>query len=93
MFAMVIVLGVILTVFSVLVRDIAFPKAHPFAFAIETIALGILPALPIFVLAHYRGVTRGHAWVLFASLAAKLVVVHLLFQFSGFYTWSLPKRE
>lgn len=93
MIAMMIVLGVILVVFSILVRDIAFPKAHPMLFTLETLALSIIPALPLFLMAHFRGVTQKHAWILFGSFAIKLFAVHILFQFSGFYTWSLPSRN
>lgn len=92
MISMLIALAAMLVVFSILVRDLAFPRAHPFLFTIETVSLAVIPAMPIFLLAHFRRVPTAHAWLLFGSLAAKLLVAHLLFQFSGFYTWSMPSR-
>ncbi len=82
-------LSLMMLVFSFIIRDFKYPRNHPFEFFIETLIMVLLPTLAIWYFAVMRGSKGWHLWVLVASLAVKLLIAHLLFQFSGFYTWSL----
>ena len=72
---------------SFLVRDIAFPMERPLEFIMETLIVGILPALTLFVVYFIRNIPLGKEGVLgFGVIALKCIVGHLLLQFSGVYT-------
>jgi len=72
---------------SGVVRDLAYPYAKPVNFTIETLLMAIVPSLVFFAMAYLR----GHPITLtifgeFAVLVAKFGVLHVLLQFSGFYS-------
>jgi len=72
---------------SFLVRDTKFPMEHPMTFLVETLLVGILPALTLFVVYYIRKIPLGKEGVLgFGAIALKCVVGHLLLQFSGVYS-------
>jgi hypothetical protein len=72
---------------SFLVRDTRFPMEHPVDFMIETIVVGILPALTLLVVYYIRKIPLGKDGILgFGAIALKCIVGHLLLQFSGVYT-------
>lgn len=77
---------------SMVVQDTAFPTAHPWLFLLETIIVGFLPASIIYVITDIRDNGKLDLTSLnreFVLLAAKFAVFHLLFQFSGLYTYML----
>jgi hypothetical protein len=77
---------------SMVVKDTAFPYAHPWLFLLETIIVGFLPASIIYVITDIRDNGKLDLTSLnreFVLLAAKFGVFHLLFQFSGLYTYML----
>lgn len=82
-------LSLMMLVFSFIIRDFNYPKSHPLEFFIETLIMVLLPTLAIWYFAHMRGSKGWHLWVVVGSLAVKVLTAHLLFQFSGFYTWSM----
>lgn len=80
---------------SMVVRDTAFPSAHPWLFVFETILMAFIPASVIYVLMDFRDNGKVDLSSLnrdFLLLAAKFGILHLLFQFSGVYTYMLEKK-
>lgn len=81
---------------SMIVQDTAFPSAHPWLFLLETIIVGVLPASIIYVITDIRDNGKLDLTSLnrdFVLLAAKFAIFHLLFQFSGLYTYMLGSRN
>lgn len=75
---------------ATIVRDAAFPIKHPGLFAIETAVVAFVPASVIYIMYDVR--TKGkfnfsNINSNFLLLAAKFGVFHLLFQFSGIYSY------
>jgi hypothetical protein len=77
---------------SMIVRDTAFPSEHPWLFVLETFLVGILPASVLYFITGFRETGRINLHALnveFLLLAAKFAAFHLLFQFSGLYTYMI----
>ena len=75
---------------SVVVKDTTFPAAHPWLFLIETLIVSFLPASVIYVMTDFRDNGSIDFWGVsreFLLLATKFGIFHLLFQFSGVYTF------
>jgi hypothetical protein len=75
---------------SVVVKDTAFPAAHPWLFLIETLIVSIIPASVIYVMTDFRDNGVINFWSVsreFLLLATKFGIFHLLFQFSGVYSY------
>ena len=79
---------VFLAVVSALVRDLAYPNKKPLNFAMETLAMATFSSMTIFLMTYLRGVRFSGATVEeFFVLFAKFGVLHVLLQFSGFYSY------
>jgi hypothetical protein len=77
---------------SMIVQDTTFPSEHPWLFFVETLIVSILPASIIYVITDFRDNGSLDLSSLnreFLLLAAKFGLFHLLFQFSGVYTYML----
>jgi hypothetical protein len=80
---------------SYIVQDTAFPSEHPWLFLIETAVVGFIPASVWYVITDFRDngkpdlSTMSQGYLL---LAGKFAVFHLLFQFSGIYSYMLKKN-
>ncbi len=75
---------------SMIVRDTAFPATHPWLFLAETAVVAFVPASVLYVMADFRDNGRPDFSTLnkeFLLLAAKFGIFHLLFQFSGIYSF------
>jgi len=75
---------------SVVVQDTAFPTQHPWLFVMETLVVGLVPASVLYVISDFRDNGRLDLSNLnwdFLLLAGKFAIFHLLFQFSGIYTY------
>ena len=72
-----------LLLLSVVVRYTEFVRIHPWKFAVETLAVGTLGALPIFLVSHHRGALSILSLVDFFILTAKFMLLWALFEFSG----------
>jgi hypothetical protein len=82
---------VLLSGYSVLVRDLQYPKEHPIRFTIETLLMGFLPSLIIFIMTVFRGYKiTNKTFIEFTVLVVKFGLLHILFQFSGFYSSVFP---
>ena len=77
----------ILSVTSVLVRDLKYPIESPIKFTIETFLMGTLCASVIFAMTYLRGYSVNHETLYeFILLFVKFALIHILFQFSGVYS-------
>ena len=75
-----------------LVRDVYYPMNRPWAFTAEVFLMAIPPALTFLVMVALRGyaLTTADVWEKFAILILKFGLLHVLLQFSGFYSDILP---
>lgn len=75
---------------SIVVQDTAFPRAHPWLFLIETLVVAFVPASVIYVMQDFRDdgdFDLSKLNMEFLLLGAKFGIFHLLFQFSGLYSY------
>lgn len=78
----------VLMIVSFVVRDIDFIRAQPADFFIELLFISVIPALlMVFVFAKTRRLDSRQTLVWFLSVLLKLMIFHILFQLSGFYTY------
>jgi hypothetical protein len=81
----------LLSGFSVLIRDLQYPKERPWNFTIETLIMALVPSAIIFIMTDFRGhQISNETWVEYIGLCIKFGLLHILFQFSGVYTSILP---
>jgi len=82
---------VVLSGYSILIRDLQFPTTNPIGFTIETLTMAFIPSLVIFVMAALRGHKIDfQVWLEFGGLIIKFGLLHILLQFSGFYSSIFP---
>ena len=78
---------VFLATISGIVRDLKYPTTKPLNFVIETLLMAILPAIVFVIMTPLRGYKiTGQTIEEFMVLVAKFGLLHILLQFSGFYT-------
>jgi hypothetical protein len=87
-----IILGIIVGCF---VGDIVYPVANPGWFTLETMVMSFGSAALVFLFMYTRSISDsrppiGETLQEFALLVAKFGIVHLFFQFTGFYSWAFP---
>lgn len=86
--ALIIVCFIYLTIMSILIRDLTFPKEHPFLFTAETLLFGLSGSLIILFIAYGRdSFYNKDTFIIFGSLFVKFCLFHILLQFSGFYSY------
>jgi len=91
--AVIIAAFVLLAVVSGLIRDLTYPMKSPVKFTIEALLMGFLPAFVFLLMAVFRGYPiNGTVLEEFALLAAKFGILHVLLQFSGFYSFVFPPK-
>jgi hypothetical protein len=81
---------IFLSYVAAIVRDVAFPSTHPWLFLAETVLVAFIPASVLYIMTDVRttGVINfGELNASFLLLAAKFGIFHLLFQFSGVYSY------
>jgi hypothetical protein len=82
---------VFLTSVSILVRDVTYPKGSPLNFTFETLLMAFLPSCIIFAMSLLRGFPiTGQTFEEFGILSIKFGLLHILLQFSGFYSYVFP---
>lgn len=82
---------IVLTTFSVMIHDVAYPVSMPVNFTIETLLMGFLPSLVFLLMPYLRGYNyTNHTMVEFLFLVVKFGALHILLQFSGFYSSLFP---
>jgi len=76
-----------LTFLSLIIRDFKYPTDHPYLFTLETLLFSIGTGAIIFIMAYGRGVLSKMTIVEFSIVALKFGILHILLQFSGFYSY------
>lgn len=80
-----------LSTVSFIVKDLHYPQKHPLYFTIETLMMSLCSALTIFVMTMFRGYQiTSNTFLEFSILAMKFGILHILLQFSGFYSYIFP---
>ena len=78
---------IFLSVVSALVKDLTYPNKRPVNFAVETLTMATMSSLIIFLMTYLRGYSFTKSTVEeFFVLFAKFGILHILLQFSGFYS-------
>ena len=74
---------------AAIVRDTDFPSKYPWLFVIETVLVAFVPASVLYIMTELRTGSIDFADLnsSFLLLAAKFGIFHLLFQFSGLYSY------
>lgn len=76
-----------LTFLSLIFRDIKYPTDHPYLFTLETLLFSIGTGAIIFIMAYGRGKISKMTIYEFIAVSLKFGILHILLQFSGFYTY------
>jgi hypothetical protein len=80
-----------LSTVSFIVKDLNYPQKSPLYFTIETLMMSLFSALTIFVMTIFRGYQiTSNTFLEFSVLAMKFGILHILLQFSGFYSYIFP---
>ena len=80
-----------LAVVSIIIRDNIYPSQFPIRFTVETLLMAILPASLLLLMANFRGyVIDAKVGMEFTVLMLKFGALHLLLQYSGFYSDTFP---
>ena len=83
----------VLGMFSFYVQDYDFIIQNPGGFFMELIAVGLIPALlMVFVFAITRKLSQSETLVWFFTVLLKLMILHLLLQLSGCYSYMFGNR-
>lgn len=78
---------------SIVIRDTWYPINLPWNFTIETLLMSFLPASVLLMMGPLRGYPiNGQLFEEFGVLSLKFGLLHLLFQFSGFYSNVFPPQ-
>ena len=78
---------ILLSGISFLVRDYAFPLAHPLIFLTELFIFGVLPTAMFVYMGRLRGAPNAlNTWPKIVVLMVKFSLTHLLLQTSGYYS-------
>lgn len=78
---------VFLATISGIVRDLKYPTSRPISFTVETLLMAILPSIVFVIMTPLRGYKiTTHTIEEFMILVAKFGILHILLQFSGFYS-------
>jgi hypothetical protein len=80
-------LFVIFSTLAVMIKDNAFPSSNPGGFVLELAAMSVVPAALFYISAYLRGAPLASQTSKFALLTLKFAIVHLLLQYSGYYTY------
>jgi uncharacterized SAM-binding protein YcdF (DUF218 family) len=85
--ALLVMCVIYLVVLSILVQDLKYPREHPLLFTLETLLFSLGTGSIIFLMAYGRGALTAMTTVEFLVVSVKFGVLHILLQFSGFYTY------
>jgi hypothetical protein len=82
-----------LATISGVIRDLKYPNAYPFRFTLETLLMGFLSSGVFLVMTVLRGYPINTSVLEdFSVLVAKFGALHVLLQFSGFYSNIFPPK-
>jgi hypothetical protein len=84
---MVILYAILLIVITTLAPDLEFIKAKSFYFIIELFAVPTFTCIPLIFFTYYRNLSFKNSLIFILSFWVKILILHLLFEVSGFYNW------
>jgi ABC-type uncharacterized transport system permease subunit len=80
---------VIFSTLSYLVKDLTYPRENPVYFTLETLFSSFVPSSMFYAILFLRGIpATQYRNIEYILLSAKFGLLHILFQFSGFYTYA-----
>ena len=86
----IIVIAVIyLSILSFINRDFDYPINHPFLFTLETLLMSVGIGSIVFFMAWGRNAINYDTFIQFVVVVLKFGILHILFQFSGIYSYIL----
>lgn len=84
---------IVLSVVSFLVKDVTYPEKSPLYFTIETLMMSLSSSMIIFLMTYFRGYGFTMSTIEeFFILFLKFGILHILLQFSGFYSYIFPPK-
>jgi hypothetical protein len=84
---------VLLSAVSVITRDLTYPINKPLNFTLETLLMAFLPSVVLFAMTVLRGYKiNSSSYEEFTVLLVKFGLLHILLQFSGFYSSVFPPK-
>lgn len=84
---------VFLSVVSFLIKDTTYPQRSPLHFTIETLMMALSSSTIIFLMTYLRGYSFTTSTLEeFFILFLKFGILHVLLQFSGFYSYIFPPK-
>jgi hypothetical protein len=89
MITAIIIALVVLVPIALVRRNFDFIKTNPLTFIMETLMIGILPALPFLYFIVSRGMNSTVALHLFYGFAIKFAAFHVLLEIAGYYKYEL----
>lgn len=85
---------VVLITLSIIVKDLEYPNALPFNFTIETLMMAFLPSIGVLLIPKLRGYEYTTETIYqFVLTVLRFGVLHILLQFSGFWSDLFPPLE
>jgi hypothetical protein len=81
-----------LIIASIFVRDLTYPKERPYLFTTETLLFSFGFGTIYFLMAYGRGKLSLMSLVEYLIISLKFGIMHILLQFSGFYTYAFSLK-
>ncbi len=81
-----------LIITSIIIKDLKYPTEHPILFTIETLLFSFASSLVYFLMAYGRGSLSWMSVLEYLIISIKFGVMHILLQFSGFYSYAIPTK-
>jgi hypothetical protein len=84
---------VFLSTVSAINRDLTYPVKSPMYFTLETLMMALFPSVVLFAMTVFRGYRiNASTYQDFFLLVLKFGLLHVLLQFSGFYSYIFPPK-
>ena len=77
---------------SIINQDLKYPRDHPGLFTLETLLFSLGSGAIVFLMAYGREDLNVMTVVQYFVVAAKFGLLHILLQFSGFYSYVFAYR-
>jgi hypothetical protein len=84
---------IMLLVITILTPETAYIKKKPISFVIESIAFPTFACLPLLFFAYSRNLSFKDTMIFVLSFWVKLLILHILFEVSGFYNWMIESLK
>ena len=84
--------GIYLISLSVVNQDLKYPREHPWLFTAETLLFSFCASVVVFLMAYGRDDLTLITILEYFVLVVKFGLLHILLQFSGFYSYVFAYR-